>query len=481
MESKKMEKRKNCSNNSNPKEKLHKLTEISDEIKIIDLHDDCLEKIFSYLSYVDLENVMLSNNHFSAGARYAFLNRNHMIAFKPNYSNRNNYDRFIHSLEAFGPAIRRLSITFYAENYRERYNKRNAILIKMIEEKCSGNLKELQITNLAKSMIFTKPLHNLEKILFFNSYFNEAMAQLISQSKKIKFMEFHSVENVFNRSFAEQHFPLLKHFGANKLIISDSGEEMLRNFRKFVSCNTGLASLGVSDAEIDMMYHNPGIRREFFEITHQGESFTDKPDQIAYLFPFESMYSGNLKRLKLSIGYSRDTMKSLFQILGLRILNLPLEELDLYVGRFGCEIIPFLLGRDIKTIRLYAREPLDLIPLVSIAWNLPKLEHYEIYVVFIEQPRYSIVPIAAREIINRCEHVKKFTIGFTVHEPIDRSLINYKENTYAAYSNYFNTFYEWNENGWKIAFDMQHIEDMRQYGRETLIFKISLEKAPKNV
>lgn len=446
------------------------------KIDLIAINDDCLEKLFLYLHLKDLANISVSDTRFSNCAGYVFrtLYANTLIVFDPCTSNRKNFNDFLNILDGLGNSIRRLQVTFYHE---QRYRNRNQEILKRIMEKCSKSVVELNLSNIPNDMNISKPFSNLQKFTLNDSYFNGSMAHFIRISPNITSLEFYGIENVFNSSFIEQKVPLMKHFGNYNQVITDSEVENLKNFRRFLNVNEQLTSLGIGQKELEIMFQYEEIRRQFFKTIHRKFPYPEEENLILNLLPFESIYFGQLKQLSLSLGYSTDFLLCMRQR-QMSISQMPLEQLELFVGHFNIESIDLvILFRQLRMLHLNVCERLNIIRLMGAALELKKLVELKVFLLYNENPTYSVIPDVTKEIIKNCGHLKRIVIGFKIEKPSHSIDLNYEKETARQYEAiYYESFSKVLPHQWSIHFETQNIEIKRQNSNKSFVLCAILDQ-----
>lgn len=443
---------------------------------ILQLNDDCFEKLFSCLRLRDLGSIVMSNTRFSISAIYVFkkFHSDSLIVFDPYASSRRMYQQFINVLEGFGDCIRKLSISFYHES---RYQQRNQRMLDLIVKKCSKSVIELSFYNVQRDMVITKPFLHLQKLTFNDSYFNDAMSHFIRISPKIVSLEFYSVENVFNVNFVEQQMPLMEHFANYDQVITDSEIENLQKFRRFVNANQQLSSLGIGAKELEMMFRYGDVRQQFFKTIHRKLPFPDQTNHFAYLLPFEPIYFGHMKQLSIALGASTEFLRCMRER-RLTIANLPLEQLSMYVSRFSMESVDFLVQcRHLKKLQLYVCERLEYIHVVASAMNLARLAELELILLYDENPKCSAIPEVMKVIIENCKCLRKITVGLEIKQPSHNTNNHYKQETANHYQNIFKqSFAVHLPNGWRIDFVSKHLEIKRQHSRQPFFLCAILQR-----
>lgn len=448
--------------------------------KITDLNDDCLENLFFYLSLKDLANIARSNTRFANTANYVFkkIHVNTLIIFNPFASNGRIYNNFLNILDAFGDSITKLNVTFF---HAQRYHKRNQQILHRINEKCSKHVRELTLSNFNRDMIISKPFVHLRKLLMNDSYFSDSMANFIQKSSNISRLEFNCVENVFNSTFVEQQVPLMEHFANYNQVITDSEVENLQRFRRFVNVNQQLTSLGIGDKELEMMFHYEEVRQQFFKTIHRKLPYPDQTSNIEYLLPFEPLYFGNMRHLSLSLGYSTDFLHCLRQR-RILIKHLPVEQLDLYVAHFNIETFDFLIHcRHLRKLRLFVCEKMELMNLahlISISVITPQLDELELYILYDENPKYSIIPDTIKEIIKLCGQINRIVIGFKITgQNHIKHLEDEKKIASRCQTDLYDELLMDFPNKWRMNFVAQNVEiNQRQKSREPFFLCSILER-----
>ncbi|KAJ6623928.1 hypothetical protein Bhyg_17256 [Pseudolycoriella hygida] len=121
--------------------------------KIVDLNNDCLDEIFSYLSYDDLLSACQVCQRFQNRARNVFRRKCHdmqMFSVKANESN--------HLLRRIGSALSKLEIFFCGDIIK------NQQIIDITTKYCVENLKELTLHCLTKRNKLRKSFSQVNKL-----------------------------------------------------------------------------------------------------------------------------------------------------------------------------------------------------------------------------------------------------------------------------------------------------------------------------
>lgn len=385
-----------------------------------DLNEYCLESIFSLISLKDLANIAVTNSAFSASSIYVFrkLHINTPIIFDPCISNGKKFNNFLNLLEGFGEHIRKLSITFYQE---KRHMNRNQRIIQKINEKCYKSVIELNLTNVRKDMVFVKPFVHLEKFILSDSFFNESLAQSIAKSPAALYLEFYTVENLFNSSFVNAEIRSMRHFGNFNQIIADSEFENISNFRNFIFTNQQVISLALGHKELETMFRSKEMQQEFFNIIHEGKvTYEEQKEFIDYLLPFERIYLGNLRHLRLSLGYTTEFLKCLRQN-NLQIKELPIRHLELYVSNLNMETSDLILNfQSMTKLTLYICKKFsgdDLQNFIVAVLNTRRLQELELFLLYNAETDIKILPQLMQIAMRSNNVLKKITVGLKIERP----------------------------------------------------------------
>lgn len=446
------------------------------KLLLIDVNDDCLETVFSHLNLKALGNISVCHARFTNIAGYIFsrLHANTVIVFDPCTSNRRNFNEFLNMLNGFGNHIKRLQVTFYHE---QRYRNRNQDILNRIVEKCSKSVTELNLSNIQNEMNISKPFLQLQKFTLNDSNFTESMAKFIRMSPKISSLDFYSVENVFNTTFIEQNVPLMKHFGNYNQIITDSEVENLQKFRQFVNVNDQLTSLGVGERELEMMFRYEEVRQQFFKTIHRKLPYPDQHDRITYLLPFEPIYFGQLKHLSLSLGYSTDVLHCM-RTRQLTIMNLPFEQLELYIGALNIETVHFILRCEhLRKLQIFACENLNIMSIAAVAFNVPQLIELQVFCPCDEDHQISNIAVVMREIAKNRVDLKRIVIGFEIVKPSHSIDLEYEEKTASRYEDIFHdSFSKSFPQQWVIHFSTQNVANKRHNSKKSFFLCVNLDK-----
>lgn len=456
-----------------------------ENINILQMHGDCLEKLFEFLQPKELGNIAAVHTHFGPSACYVFKKKyaNSLITFDPFTSNGSIFNSFVNILDGFGDHIKRLQVTFYHE---QRFNNRNAKILSLITEKCSKSVVELSLSNVQNHMTMKKPFLHLQKFTLCNSYLSDSLVDFIKNATNILSMDFYAVENAFNSKIIEHRLPLMKHFGNFNSIIRDSESKSLQEFRCFVSVNKQLTSLGIGEQELERMFRYEDVRQQFFKTINRKLPYSDHKSLITYLLPFESIYFGQLKQLSLSMGYSTDFLHSMREN-RIEIANLPLQQLEYYVGHLNIESVDWILHcRHLEKFRLYVDDDIDAKQFTRAVLYLPKLIELDIFLLKKTEPEHATIQEIIMIIIEYLEQdsleherQRKFVIGFEIKRPTTyrNTRITYEKETICRYESFLNEFFVKKlSNQWRVSFETKNVEIKRQNSNKLLFLCVKLEK-----
>ena len=214
-----------------------------------------------------------------------------------------------------------------------------------------------------------------------------------------------------------------------------------------------------------MMFRYEEVRKQFFKTIHRKLPYPDQPNHITYLLPFESVYFGHLKHLSLSLGYSTDFLRCVRER-RLTIESLPLDELELRVGHFNLESVHFILRcRQLRKLQLYVRERLDMINIAAVALNLAQLHELQIFLLYNENPKLSIIPDTLSIIIKNGGHPKRIVFGFQITKPSHSTNPKYETETARNHEAIFmESFSKHLPRQWSINFETDKINRHNSYG-----------------
>lgn len=400
------------------------------DVKITDVNDFCLEKVFRSLNFNDLVNIAVTNTRCLPSATYVYR-RQHadkLIRFDSSASTNAMFQNFMNILNAFGDNIRKLCVVF---NVERGYNERDQAIFRKINEKCSKSVVELRLSFVRKDMIITKPFVHLRKLMIANSYFTDSMMSIAQSAPNLASFELHSVENVFNDTFVNLHIPLLVHFGNFNQIVNDPEREMesLQNFRRFVNVNKQITSFGFGSNELSYMLKYKQFRQQFFNEMHPNVPCPDKRNLITYLFPFEPIYLQNWKHLHVRLEENVEFLRILRHRL-IDFPNVPFEHVELHADGLPLEVMDFVIQfREVKklqyfiynrlnaeTIDAFARGPSVLRKLVDLEFTVLNGEE-------ITSLETSFVK-SFDTLFTNGPALQRVTIGFEISRPIDEARAN---------------------------------------------------------
>lgn len=181
------------------KSRANELTEPA--TKIQDLNDDCIDKIFGYLSYDDVLSVSQVCQRFEIRARDTFRRKRHNVHVFTVEANESKY-----LLRRIGPALSKLEI-FFGEDV-----VRNAQTIDVATKCCVDTLTEITLHCLSKRNKLRKPFNRVDKLTL-------SFCDMIGHFKLVKWfpnltcLTYHHTKNL--KKFMNQNIPSLDTLNIN--------------------------------------------------------------------------------------------------------------------------------------------------------------------------------------------------------------------------------------------------------------------------
>ncbi len=217
---------------------------------IIDLNDDCLVKVFLYLSQNDLINVCVTNSRFRLASERAFIQNYaklqiNVSTIRHNRANAGVLKNSMRLLKTFAHLIRKLLVEFKLENV--------AKILELVDKNCGENLNELELCQFGATK---NQRHNtgLEEVNSFLGGLSKRFPNL--HHLKLEYRNPSKMSNHFNSLV--QPIPSLKSFSFAMALLS------LADIREFIRLNGQLecvALIGLNKG--DWMHPSLQIPQEF--------------------------------------------------------------------------------------------------------------------------------------------------------------------------------------------------------------------------
>ncbi|XP_031629157.1 uncharacterized protein LOC116344657 [Contarinia nasturtii] len=393
---------------------------LDESIKIVHLSDDCLVRIFRYLSLIDLTNVAESNVRLARPAKFVFnqTHQNNQLFFKsrgeviqiPEYHPMAESDHFTidstlveNIFKHFGKYMRRIKVFHALSSFRSTPNFN---LMNPIAEHCLDTLQELEFFG---SCVFNelryrpKTFTRLEKVIFC-----EVIAKLSPVDNlnrmfpNLRFLEFHNVFHPFESFVMEQNFPRLEHFGIFTFPYSKFLPHFLPIINRFVNLNPQLRSLSMYDLKLTLndLSMDTMLNIEKLEIGGRNE------------FPKPPFNFGNLTSLKLIFSNENKTDDIEWQH-----FSAQLEHLNIVGFQLNDKSVDLILQcTHLRSFSLTSFEGFDLKYIEKLAKNLRRLEEVEFISKFKEDSKQTYAFAGALIFMEKCATLRRATASIQVEK-----------------------------------------------------------------
>lgn len=214
-------------------------------LKLKDLNDNCLIKIFSYLSLNDLVRIVDFDERFSAPAKYVFGQRFGKNPFKMDrfWYKKSKWvrARTLSMLNHFGDKITEIDV-FY-----EDLTDPNEELGNLIIEKCHKSLVKINFrgTNQSRITKLIEPFENVRAVSFEHGESCDLISEFnkwFPKAKSLSLLQMKLTNDDKNR--LQHNFPALEHFS---FIESDQHHI---DVNRFCELNPQIKSLSISDISL---------------------------------------------------------------------------------------------------------------------------------------------------------------------------------------------------------------------------------------
>lgn len=227
--------------------------------RVIDLNDDCLEKILLNLNLKQLFDAATVHTRFVNACRRVFLKnyRNKEINISVYQTLQPNYPVV---LDLFGDLIEHLRVTYdrHNDHGQGQFNKR---IHKAIVRHCSDTLTVATFNHIQPMMEINKSFEHLESLNFNQCCVGVAMSQFNRWFPKLVSIQFF-FSTTINTNCIEQTFPNLQHFTvAHQNFTFD-------NLRTFLDLNQQLKSFTVYNYNMNLIHHLEQYTKAKFHSLH---------------------------------------------------------------------------------------------------------------------------------------------------------------------------------------------------------------------
>lgn len=269
----------------------------SRQLTIAHLNNDCLEKVFSYLSLTDLTNVADSNVVLAISAQSLFTHQNLSKEFRFNCYDEHSLsdDIFLLVLQHFGKYIDKLRVHLSTDK------KRNGIIFDAIVANCRNTLSELVLLNCSEGLRLNQEFPCLKKLQLWDGLFgiHSSMTQINEWFPNLMSIKFYDISKLWENSFNVEHFPNLQHFGFFTFPGQQHTEDSLSKLARFLHLNPQLKCL-----ELDELHEfgKNKLRNTFNKLAPSQLPNIERLVVVSpYPFPCAPIQFNNLKELSLSV------------------------------------------------------------------------------------------------------------------------------------------------------------------------------------
>lgn len=422
-----------------------------EDLKIIHLNDECLEKIFRHLNLIDLTNVAEANERLAASAKCVFAqaHQNHRLFWKsdgeivqiperhPLIDTRNfiiKCDIVAIIFKHFGKYMRKIKVFHALGSFRCR---RNFDIVNLIAEHCS-TLQELEFFGSTAFGVLRrncKPFVRLEKLVFSEIIIRMSSVDYLNEMfPNIRSLEFYNVFYTFESFSLERHFPHLQHFGIFTFPYTKFDRQYISIINRIVDLNQQLRSLSVYDLKLGLNEFSMETMPHIMKLEIGG----------THVFPKPPFNFGDLKSLKIT--YSNDNKPNNFEW---RNLSAQLEQLEIVGFQLNERSVQVILQcSNLTSFTLMSFDEVNLKCVEQLAENLTHIEKVEFISRFKENSQKTNAFAAALIFIKKGNSLRTATATIQV----DKTDARFKTNK------------------WFFTKENEFLESYRQQLEKTLIF-----------
>lgn len=344
--------------------------------KILDLNDDCLDKIFGYLSYDDVLTASQVCQGFEDRARDVFKRKKHnfkVFSVEANASTQ--------LLRHIGPALLKLEI-FFGEDLIK-----NQQTIDVATAYCAENLQEITLHCLTKRNKLRKPFNRVNKLTI-------SFCDLVARFKLIKWfpnlstVTYHYTKNL--KKFMKQSIPSLHTLNINYVTTQQELVNMLKTNPQIKNLSLNFVSQGGVAIQHSLL---EAIDKALPELESLNLIVRRVGNFVSDLSP---MYFKHLTTLKLE-NYANYPNTDLINNLAVSYAHL--ERLQLRFSDLASDSYSYNCITKYKNLRtlqvMPARRSLGMEVILMLIHQLPLLEKIEQTVDFV-----NVVPWTKDEVAN---------------------------------------------------------------------------------
>lgn len=404
------------------------------KLKIFNINDHCLIKIFEYLSIEDLVNLSIVIPRFKSSTS---------IVFKQNFAkhviNINNaimptMDQLpsVLLLQSFGHLIKKLKV-----NYKDDYNRFNGVFEKAIIKYCNKSVTEIELMN-ADKFAFTqikRPLMVVSKVVFtkcvVGRFFFE-IGKWFPNAQSLQILE-STILSASDVKCIEQNYPKLEHLAIINPQQRDEGyndvdlDSLLYqpkfanvNLKATIDLNPQLRSLKLKHNNNDFVttHHNYADRcgieitptllaymNEKLPLLDELDLFVSHIDNEEYI-EHQQVHFRNLRKIRFVVDYAT-TLKH-YQISTrhpAKIILTANQNLNFYCAIFLSKNEMWrkiVLNGDWESYQCYETVKIRLS-------KLPSLNSVKISVNGLKGQQKGVV-----QLLNECQFLKKLKVRFSI-------------------------------------------------------------------
>lgn len=403
-------------------------------LTICHLKNDCLEKIFCYLSLKDLVNVAESNVYLAVIAGNFFALK--FPVFKYNcYETKINDETFLLILNRFQENIKKLHVKFSRKLERDR------IIFEAIVKDCREFLQELSFGYLNETVALDQPFPKVTKLELVHTFgdcsVHRSILELNSWFSNLNSLKIQNVCNFWEKIPIKQ-YQSLKEVAFFNFPNRDK-RESVEKMAKFFNENPQLTNLAMDEISGENM-------QVFAKYAPRQLANIRCLDVVSpHPYPYGPIKFANLRDLKLSFYANKvDTFAE---------LPPTLESFELRISKFTSSALSFILKckQNLKRLSLIIFDAIEIEQMEKIAFEMQALNE-----LFIYRKNFDIneskVPAGFENVFLHGKQMK------TIQLKYELSTFNNKDRVYKAevesMEGYLKTINDRSKSYWKMSHKM---------------------------
>lgn len=386
---------------------------VNTSLRLNDLNDECLVKIFTYLSNKDLVNIVDYNNYFLTAARIIFKMKfcNDFVSITTEFNfNTESESWTLKLLKYFGAEITKLRMQCH-----EKYRQFDELFENMISANCIESLVELKLEYPDRFTFYgiKKPFENIHTIDFYHGSYSRILSEFDTWFPNVHTLKLQWQEDKnYINEIKIKKYPALQHF---TFATNVEWPQMSNKMYKAIIVNNPQLTCVCIEFGLD----GDKYAEDFGPADFDGKFLKNALPNLESLHlifsngahaPEQNIHFDKLKNLTLINEYSCG-------LEGLRITSNNLNNLKVSSCCLGSDCLTFIADNmTVMSIDLLSKQWLNsevLKRLINILPTLPNLKELQLPSTFsmgISKNDEKVEPLRIIGLMKSCESLNKLVV-----------------------------------------------------------------------